>query len=328
MSSAREIQKLSESLQSASYDELENKDDDSSSDDEGITQFFLSANNKFTTKANIQGGSVKHLYDELENESVDEITIRLFNQEREETQYPCGIKSPDLTNKMFAILVDWLTEVAIKYKLQFKTFCLTIYLMKYCLADNDFSNLAKDKLQLLGITCAFIAAKVEEMYSPQISDWIYISDRAYNKQQILEMEQRVLVTTQFRMFVTPDDFITLFGRIIGPVGKRNLMVKYILEASMKNFKLLCTWLPSELTSGATYLAAISIGNDDNTVQPVVDAWNSNLTRTELDTAKEVAQDMYDAITSEKTLKATMRKYATGTYLNVSRINLINPNYEK
>lgn len=325
MASARDIQQLSNSYESARSNS--DSQDDSSSD-EGITHFFLSSN-KFTTGNDANaGGSVKHLYDQTEPETeyVDVITSRLFNQERQEIQYSNEITSRDIVDRMYAILVDWLSDVAVTFKLGFKTFCQGVYMIKYCLADRDFSNDNRNVLQLLGCTCMFIAAKVEELRgnAPQISDWLYISDRAFTKKQFLEMEQRVLVATQFRLFVTPDDFIILFNRILGDSIKRVMLAKYILESGYMNFKLLGKWLPSDLAAGAMYLAEISLNPE------IAVIWDSNLTRIELDTAQEVAQDLYDYIwiTRDKSLKGAIRKYAKPSTLVVSRILLVNPRYEK
>ena len=38
----------------------------------------------------------------------------------------------------------------------------------------------------------FIAAKYEEMYAPEIGDFVYITDKAYSESQIREMEMRVM----------------------------------------------------------------------------------------------------------------------------------------
>ena len=40
----------------------------------------------------------------------------------------------------------------------------------------------------------FIASKYEEMYAPEIGDFVYITDRAYTEPQIREMEMKILST--------------------------------------------------------------------------------------------------------------------------------------
>ena len=43
----------------------------------------------------------------------------------------------------------------------------------------------------------FIASKVEEIYCPEISDFVYITDNAYSSAEIREMELRMLRTLGF-----------------------------------------------------------------------------------------------------------------------------------
>lgn len=42
-----------------------------------------------------------------------------------------------------------------------------------------------------------IASKYEEMYAPEVADFVYITDNAYTKKEILEMEQNILRTLNF-----------------------------------------------------------------------------------------------------------------------------------
>lgn len=57
----------------------------------------------------------------------------------------------------------------------------------------------KKRLQLVGVTAMFIAAKYEEMYPPEISDFAYITDHAYTTAQIREMEMTVLRVLDFNL---------------------------------------------------------------------------------------------------------------------------------
>ena len=49
-------------------------------------------------------------------------------------------------------------------------------------------QISRQKLQLVGITCMFIASKYEEIYPPDLRDFVYVTDKAYTKRQILKME--------------------------------------------------------------------------------------------------------------------------------------------
>lgn len=65
---------------------------------------------------------------------------------------------PGLQPRMRAILLDWIIEVCEVYKLHRETYYLTIdYLDRYL---SSKSGISKNQLQLIGITCLFIASKV------------------------------------------------------------------------------------------------------------------------------------------------------------------------
>jgi G1/S-specific cyclin-E1 len=65
---------------------------------------------------------------------------------------------PGLQPRMRAILLDWLIEVCEVYKLHRETYYLTVdYLDRYLTTKQ---NISKNQLQLIGITCLFIASKV------------------------------------------------------------------------------------------------------------------------------------------------------------------------
>ena len=50
----------------------------------------------------------------------------------------------------------------------------------------------KSKLQLVGVTAMLIACKYEEMYAPEVRDFVYITDNAYTSLEIRQMERKML----------------------------------------------------------------------------------------------------------------------------------------
>lgn len=67
----------------------------------------------------------------------------------------------------------------------------------YILFLQLFRTIDRKKLQLVGVTAMFIASKYEEMYSPDISDFVYITDKAYSKVDILNMEMLIVRTLDY-----------------------------------------------------------------------------------------------------------------------------------
>lgn len=90
---------------------------------------------------------------------------------------------------MRSILIDWLIDVHLKFKLLPETLFLTINLIDRYLSKNA---ILRSKLQLVGVSSLFIACKYEEIYAPELKDFVYVCDHAYNKEEILEMEGRIL----------------------------------------------------------------------------------------------------------------------------------------
>lgn len=83
---------------------------------------------------------------------------------------------------MRVILVGWLIEVHLKFKLFPETLFLTVNLIdRYC----EKKYVQRTNYQLLGVTAMLIASKYEEIYAPEIRDFVYITDKAYTKEQIL-----------------------------------------------------------------------------------------------------------------------------------------------
>lgn len=72
---------------------------------------------------------------------------------------------PDVNEKMRAILIDWLVEVHLKFKLVPETLYLTVSLIDKYL-EKVVVNW--EKLQLVGVTAMLIASKYEEIYAPEV----------------------------------------------------------------------------------------------------------------------------------------------------------------
>ncbi|XP_039619090.1 G1/S-specific cyclin-E1 [Polypterus senegalus] len=95
-------------------------------------------------------------------------------------------RHPLLQPKMRAILLDWLMEVCEVYRLHRETFYLAQDYFDRFMATQK--NVVKTRLQLIGITALFVAAKLEEIYPPKLNQFAYVTDGACTEDEILEME--------------------------------------------------------------------------------------------------------------------------------------------
>lgn len=92
-------------------------------------------------------------------------------------------RQEDINEKMRAILIDWLIEVHLKFKLVPESLFLTVNLIDRYLEKETVN---RQKLQLVGVTAMLIACKYEEIYPPIVKDFVYITDNAYTKEEILQ----------------------------------------------------------------------------------------------------------------------------------------------
>ena len=102
----------------------------------------------------------------------------------------------DINPSMREILNDWLIEVHQQFSLIQETLYLTVAVLDRFLQEEG-ATISTKQLQLVGVTSMLIAAKYEEMYPPEVDDFVYITDKAYKQSEILQMEMRILKTLDF-----------------------------------------------------------------------------------------------------------------------------------
>jgi len=99
---------------------------------------------------------------------------------------------------MRTILVDWLIDVHLKFKLMPETLFLCVDIIDRYL---DQRPVTRQQLQLVGVVGMLLAAKYEEIYPPEVKDFIYISANTYTREEVLRMERQVLKAIDFNLTV-------------------------------------------------------------------------------------------------------------------------------
>jgi len=157
----------------------------------------------------------------------------------------------DINEKMRAILLDWLIEVHLKYHLRKETLFLTINLI-----DRFLSRVCvvRKKLQLVGVTAMFIAAKYEEINPPSLKDFVYITDNAYTKDQVVSMECTMLQALEFKVVVpTAAHFFEWLKRSNNSEEFQSELAEYIIELGLLDMRMLF-YPPSHIVSAAFVLS--------------------------------------------------------------------------
>ncbi|XP_050887219.1 G2/mitotic-specific cyclin S13-6 [Lathyrus oleraceus] len=79
------------------------------------------------------------------------------------------VSQSDINAKMRAILIDWLIEVHRKFELMLETFYLTLNIVDRFLS---MKAVPRKEFQLVGISSMLIASKYEEIWAPEVTDFV------------------------------------------------------------------------------------------------------------------------------------------------------------
>ncbi|KAM4732041.1 cyclin-A2 [Anableps anableps] len=165
-------------------------------------------------------------------------------------------KQPDITDSMRAILVDWLVEVGEEYKLQNETLYLAVnYIDRFLSA----MSVLRGKLQLVGTAAMLLASKFEEIYPPEVAEFVYITDDTYTKKQVLRMEHLVLKVLSFDLAApTINQFLTQYFCHQAVTKQVESLAMYLGELSLVDSDPFLKYLPSQMAAAAYILASNTV----------------------------------------------------------------------
>ncbi|KAM6429244.1 cyclin-A2 [Rhynochetos jubatus] len=165
-------------------------------------------------------------------------------------------KQPDITNNMRAILVDWLVEVGEEYKLQNETLHLAVNYIDRFLSS---MSVLRGKLQLVGTAAMLLASKFEEIYPPEVAEFVYITDDTYTKKQVLRMEHLILKVLSFDLAApTINQFLTQYFLHQKTNAKVESLSMYLGELSLIDADPYLKYLPSLIAAAAFQLAGYTV----------------------------------------------------------------------
>ncbi|XP_052738236.1 cyclin-A2 [Bicyclus anynana] len=161
-------------------------------------------------------------------------------------------KQPDITYVMRSILVDWLVEVCDEYGQQSETLHLAVSYVDRFLS---YMSVVRTKLQLVGTAATYIASKYEEVFPPEVAEFVYITDDTYTKREVLRMEHLILKVLSFDLSTpTALAFLSHFCISNGYSKKIFHMAAYIAELSLLEAEPYLQYKPSMIAAAALVTA--------------------------------------------------------------------------
>ncbi|KAK5122025.1 hypothetical protein LTR85_004271 [Meristemomyces frigidus] len=160
---------------------------------------------------------------------------------------------------MRAVLMDWVIQVHQRFNLLPETLFLTVNYIDRFLSCKIVSL---GKLQLVGATAIFVAAKYEEVQCPTISEIIYMVDGGYSADELLKAERFMLSMLQFELgWPGPMSFLRRISKADDYDLETRTLAKYFLEVTVMDERFVgCT--PSFLAAGAHCMARLMLRKGD------------------------------------------------------------------
>jgi G2/mitotic-specific cyclin 3/4 len=163
---------------------------------------------------------------------------------------------------MRAVLIDWVVQVHGRFSLLPETLFLTVNYIDRFLSCKIVS-LAK--LQLVGATALFVAAKYEEVNCPTIQEIIYMVDGGYSVDELLKAERFMLSMLQFELgWPGPMSFLRRISKADDYDLETRTLAKYFLEITIMDERMVgCA--PSFTAAGAHCMARLMLGKGEWTL---------------------------------------------------------------
>ena len=163
-----------------------------------------------------------------------------------------------------------------------------------------------------------IASKYEEIYAPEVRDFVYITDKSYSKEEILKMEYTILSSLNFDILqVSPYIFLRRSHFVTGEGLKSFYLAQYILEFSLLEYKMLL--YSSSIKAAACFLISRRLLK----MEP---AWPQSLVKCSSYSTNELKPCIRDVckileLIPRISLKACIQKFSAPKFLEVAKINL-------
>ena len=260
----------------------------------------------------------------------------LYNLLQEEKDMKLKIDSdyfktqPEINEKMRAILIDWLIDVNNKFNFTEETLYLAINIIDTYLS---LKKIKRCNLQLLGVTALFISCKQNEIIFRRLKEYAYITDNAYNEQDILNMENDIFQTLEFNiLFPSALTFFEILCHNFGILDKENKDDKKNLEFNLGKFLIESFYMSdtslkyyaSTIACSAMYIVMKFFKMKNYQVCYDKNLFNIKEKITKNNTSniiKECAKEIYSFIgeLSKNNLNASIRNFSNEKYGNITNL---------
>lgn len=171
-------------------------------------------------------------------EYAKEIFAYMAKCERETLANPHYISyQNEIQWHMRATLVDWLLQVHMRYHMLPETLWIAVNIVDRFLSVRVVSL---RKLQLVGVTAMFIAAKYEEIVAPSVDEFVFMTEGGYSKEEIFKGERIVLSTLDFKVssYCSPYSWVRKISKADEYDIQTRTLSKFLMEVTLLDYRFL------------------------------------------------------------------------------------------
>ncbi|KAI5924825.1 cyclin-like protein [Camillea tinctor] len=211
---------------------------------------------------------------------------------------------------MRSVLMDWVVQVHTRFGLLPETLFLTVNYIDRFLSHKIVSL---GKLQLVGATALFLAAKYEEINCPSVGEIVYMVDGGYTVDEILKAERFMLSMLNFELgWPGPMSFLRRISKADEYDLDTRTLSKYFLEVAIMDERFVAS-PPSYVAAGSHCLSRLILGKGEWTPEHV---HYSGYTYNQL---KPLIGNLLDCCRiARKHHKAVFDKYSDARYKHYAR----------
>ena len=264
---------------------------------------------------------------QIPKDYLNVIYYNLLNEEKEnrknfKAEYNYMNSQKEITEQMRSILIDWIIDVHGKFGFCDETLYMTVSIIdRY----SSIKKITRNEYQCLGITALMISCKHEEINVPKVEDFIYITDNAYTKQEVFNMEIDILDKLKYNLlYPSPIKFYEYLSLHFGFDKKKHFLGKYLMETFLLD--LICIKYKPSIISCACIYIVMKFFKMKNYKESYLKKWYmiEGKEGFELENGcgvKDCAQELcnfVDNIGSTKYLSC-QKKYSSDDYCNISKL---------
>ena len=153
---------------------------------------------------------------------------------------------------MREVLINWLVEIHQKFKLIPETLYMAVNLI-----DRIFvkEKIKKSQLQCLGLAALFIAGKYEEIYPPELREYVNIANFQIGKGEILKMERQILKILNFDLSCPSIyNFLGRYSKLLKADETQFFLAQYLSESQLLDTRMF-KYPPSLIAASCLYLSS-------------------------------------------------------------------------